>query len=633
MTDSPSAAAVRATTSMRRLGELWSDNGELVWTESRPDEDGRTAVVRRNRDGSCSDLLAAPLSARTGVYEYGGGVVAIDGDIACVALGPNGTVHRLGEAEPRPLGSPNLRHADLVIDRPRRRVVAVTEDHGEAAVVNRIGAVPLDGGPTQTLVEGADFYAAPRISPAGDRLAWITWENPQMPWDGTELWTATFDSAGQLSDALKVAGSKDESLLQPRWSPDGRLHVISDRTGWWNLYRVEGDILVPLAPMEADCAQPPWVLAQTSYGFLSDGRLAFCACYDGIWRLHVADERGAVTTVATPCTEMGSSLVCDRRRVILVGSGPDLPPSIIDVDIVDDTITVIRSGLDLRWEAAALSRAEAIRVPAADGGSVHAFLYLPISNDPPPPLLVRAHGGPTAAATTALDPRVQFWVSQGWAVVDVNYGGSTGYGRAYRNRLRGSCGVGDADDCITVARWLAGAGTVDADRMAITGGSAGGHIVLMSITRPDSPFGSAASYYGIADTIALTLTSHKFEAHYFDLLIAPLSGHHDLYRERAPLHHVANVRCPVILFQGLEDTIVPPDQAEAMAAAMRDHGVPHALITFPDEGHGFRRAENIRRALMAEYTFHCRVLGVPVVGHPEPFDMVASDKAEPSRRP
>jgi dipeptidyl aminopeptidase/acylaminoacyl peptidase len=501
----------------------------------------------------------------------------------------------------------------------------VREDHtGEGEAVNTLVSVDLrSGGPGTVLVSGNDFYAAPRVSPDGSRLAWLTWNHPNMPWDGTQLWVAEMDGAGSLVRAEQVAGGVDESVFQPEWSPDGVLHFVSDRTGWWNLYRWRGGRMEPLCAMEAEFGLPQWVFGMSTYGFASSGQI-LCA-YAQAGRTHLArldTETGELEEMESPYTEVYGLRVAGGRAVFRAGS-PTEPISVVLLDLQSGQLEVLRRSSDITVDAGYVAVPESIEFPTEGGLTAHAFFYPPTNRDhvaPPderPPLLVRSHGGPTGAASSSLSWDIQYWTSRGFAVVDVNYGGSTGYGRAYRQRLNGQWGVVDVDDCANAARYLVERGLVDGNRLAIRGGSAGGYTTLCALAFRDV-FKAGASYFGVSDLGALARDTHKFESRYLDRLVGPYPERRDLYRERSPIHFAQDISCPMIFFQGLEDKVVPPNQAEMMVEAVRAKGLPVAYLPFEGEQHGFRRAENIKRAFDAELYFYSRVFGFQLADQVQP---------------
>jgi dipeptidyl aminopeptidase/acylaminoacyl peptidase len=599
------------------LSALSVDGDDLYWLESRPYENGRSVLVRRDAKGDIADAVPAGTHVGSRVHEYGGGAYAVEQGRLVWSVRGDGSVWFQEAGVTRALSTtPGCRYADFAFDLARRRVLAVREDGRErpddpqAAIV----ALALDGGAETLLVEGPDFLSSPRPSPHGDALAWIAWDHPDMPWDATRLHVATLDGEGRPNAAPPMAGTdRREALMQPRWSPDGVLHVISDRTDWWNIYRIEGDRLVPVAPVEAEIGTPPWVFAQRSYGFTTDGRILVAIVQDGL-RTAAAISDGVISplelgAVAEAPIPLGAGLV-------YVATPPTGPARIVIAS--GASATIVRHSAPDVLPPNAISIGAPIRFETRDVTG-YAFFYPPLSLDhegPPeekPPLIVLSHGGPTSMVTNGFSYAIQWWTSRGFAVVDVNYGGSTGYGRPYRQMLDGEWGVVDVADCCAAAAHLVAEGLVDGQRLAIRGGSAGGYTTLAALTGT-SLFEAGASHYGVADLMLLARDTHKFEARYLDRLIGPLPEAEALYAERSPINHLDGLDCPVIFFQGLDDKTVPPNQAAAMADAMDAAGLPVAHYTFAGEGHGFRKAETISRVLELELDFYGQVFGFEVPG-------------------
>lgn len=603
-------------TSGRRIGDLVLDGAAVIWSETRPAEAGRITIMRRDADGVTAELLSAPFNARTRVHEYGGGAIAADGGVVYFANLADQRLYRLpwgGQpAAITPAGP--WRYADGVVDRRRGRLICVRENHGAGGhePVNEIVAIDLAMGSATVLACGADFYASPRLSPGGDRLCWLEWRHPDMPWDATRLNVAAVAADGTLGKPRLVAGGPGESVTCPQWSPAGVLHLVSDRSGWWNLYRARGAKLSPLWPCEAEFGTPMWGLGGATYGFDGEDVVAIHG-RPGAWRLARVPARGRRPgIIELPFTELGA-LHVHEGRAVLIAASPSSSPALIEVDIARGTFTTLRRPSELAIEPALVSQPATVEF-ATPRGPAHAFLYAP--HNPGftapagerPPLIVIGHGGPTGSTSTAFSAGIQFWTTRGFAVLDVNYGGSTGYGRAYRERLAGGWGVVDVEDCIAAARHVVATGKADGARLLIRGGSAGGYTTLCALAF-HQVFRAGASHYGIGDLEALAKDTHKFESRYTDRLVGPYPERRDLYRARSPIHHVDGLSCPVIFFQGLDDKVVPPAQAETMVAALRAKGLPVAYVPFEGEAHGFRRAENIRRALEAELYFYGRVLG------------------------
>ena len=615
------------------LGQIALDGDDVYWVEMRPSEGGRMVIVRRTGEGATTDVTPPPFSARTRVHEYGGAAFLVADSVVYFSNFANQRLYRQDPgAEPRPI-SPDapLRYADGVYDAHGKRILCVQEDHrGDGDPVNAIVAVDASGEDEQEILySSSDFCAAPRISPDGRFLAWLAWDHPNMPWDGTTLLVSEIDVDGRLGEPRSVAGGKDESVLQPLWSPDGELHFVSDRNGWWNLHRWRGEVVEPVLERDAEFARPPWVFDAAAYGFLEDGRIACSYVQRGVWYIGIIDPKtGVLTDLGLPYTEMGrGELRCAGQRVVFIAGAPDRPMSLLSLEVRSGEAETLQKAHDLEVDGSYLSAPEAIEFETTGGLTAHAFYYSPSNPDfsapegERPPLLVKSHGGPTAATSIALDLGIQFWTSRGFGVVDVNYGGSTGYGTEYRRRLNGTWGIVDVDDCVNAARYLAARGDADPDRLAIDGASAGGYTTLAALTFHDV-FRAGASLYGVSDLEALAKETHKYESRYLDSLVGPYPERQDLYVERSPINHTHLLSCPLLLLQGLEDEIVPPNQAEMMFEAVRAKGLPTAYVPFEGEQHGFRRSENIERALQAELYFYSRVFGFEPADEIEPVEIV-----------
>jgi dipeptidyl aminopeptidase/acylaminoacyl peptidase len=613
------------------LAEPWIDGDDVFWLEGRPAEGGRRVLVRAAADGSTTDLTPAPFNVRNRVHEYGGGSYVVAGGVVVFSDFGDGRLYRLdpgSEAAVPITPVAAWRHADLRPDPTRRRFIAVREDHGGPGMpTNTIIAIPIDGGPSTVLVAGPDFVAAPRLSPDGSRLAWLEWDHPDMPWDATRLRVAAFEPDGTLGESTLAAGGPEESIVQPEWAPDGTLHLISDRSGWWNLYRlVDGPRLEPLAPMEAEFADPAWVFGRSSYGFLPDGAIVAVARADGRDHLFRLEPGHLIGEVETSFTEL-DSLRVGSTTVVALGGAPGDPAVVVRFD--PTTLApagVLRRASTVSFDPATISRPESIAFPTTDGLIAHALFYPPTNPDfvgpdaERPPLIVLTHGGPTSNAHTGLDLSKQLMTSRGIAIVDVDYGGSTGYGRAYRRRLDGMWGVVDVDDTVAAAQFLVERGDVDPDRLAIEGGSAGGYTTLAALAFRDV-FAAGITHFGIGDLELLEVDPHKFESRYSRRLVGPYPEAAERYRQRSPNHFVEDIRCPVLVLQGLDDRVVPPAQAEAIVAALASKGIPHAYLAFEGEGHGFRGATAIRRTLEARLAFLGQVFRFEPADTLEQLDM------------
>jgi dipeptidyl aminopeptidase/acylaminoacyl peptidase len=624
------------------LSEVRLDGADVYWIESRPQEQGRSVVVRSEADGRHADITPKPCNARTRVHEYGGGSWTVANGTLYFSNFADGRLYRQvnvgagfkpapastsGAARPEPLTPAppaqgrDWRFADGEIDPRRHWWIGVREDHtGEGEPVNAIVAVDLarpGADPGRVLAGGHDFFSSPRLSPDGKSLAWLAWDHPNMPWNGTTLYMAQIGDSGALGKPDVVAGGKEESIFQPEWSPDGAgIVFVSDRSGWWNLYRFDlaSRSSQPLLPIEAEFGVPQWMFGMSSYAFAGRGRIVCTYSKTGLGQLALLDlASGSLRPIETPFSEFGS-LRADGDRVVFRAGAPNLPTSIVALDLASGRHSVLKQATDMLEGtqgriADYLTAVETIEFPTAGSRTAFGLFYPPLNPDytapagERPPLLVKCHGGPTSAASSALNLGTQYWTSRGIAVLDVNYGGSTGFGRAYQDRLHLSWGVVDVDDCVAGARFLAEHGRVDGGRCVISGGSAGGYTTLAALAFRDF-FQGGASDYGVSDAAALARDTHKFESRYLDWLIGPYPQEEALYRERSPLFHAEGLSKPVIFFQGEEDAVVPPNQAEVMVEALRRKGNAVAYFLFAGEQHGFRKAATIQRCLDAELYFY-----------------------------
>ena len=615
------------------LGQVALDGEDIYWVEMRPSEGGRMVLVKHDPEGETVDVTPEPYSVRTRVHEYGGGAFLVHEEVVYFSNYSDQRIYRQEKGgEPQAI-TPDveMRYADGCFDPARNSIICVREDHtGEGEPVNCIVAVDVLGKTEQqVLSKGSDFCSNPRISPDGAKLAWLTWDHPNMPWDGTFLLVASFNDQGLLGEPQIVAGGRIESIFQPEWSPDNVLHYVSDHSGWWNLWRHENGQGQQLAKRSAEFGKPQWVFGSGTYSFASDELIACSYVENGEWKvsmLHI--ESGMLLAIDTPFSELGrGDLKAGDGKIVFVAGAPSLPMSMVLFDLASSRWHELRKSHNLEIDEGYLSASQSVEFPTDDGKTAHALYYPPRNRDfqapagEKPPLLVKSHGGPTGSASTALDLGIQFWTSRGIGVLDVNYGGSTGYGREYRERLNGTWGIVDVDDCCNGALHLVSQGEADGDRLAIDGGSAGGYTTLAALTFKEV-FNAGASHYGVSDLEALAKETHKFEARYLDGLVGPYPEESALYKERSPIHHTDRLSCPLILFQGLEDQIVPPSQAEMMFDAVRAKGIPTAYIPFEGEQHGFRRAENIKRALEAELYFYSKVFGFDLADWIEPVDIL-----------
>jgi dipeptidyl aminopeptidase/acylaminoacyl peptidase len=617
--------------------DLWAEGGVTWWSQTRPDEGGRIQVVRRDADGSVHDVLPPGWNARTRVHEYGGGAWWVhDGVVFAVSWSDQ----RLYRAEPgadpialtpEPAEAMGLRYADGRVTPDGRTIVCVREAHDGHDVRNEIVALAADAlSEPVVLFTGTDFVAAPRVSADGRRLAWLSWDHPNMPWDDTTLWVGELTAAGAkstLTSIRRVAGGHDESLVQPEWTRSGELLVVSDRTDWWNVYRVDdldGDpTLAALHDLKAEVALPAWVFGQSRYVSHDDGSVSFTySNADGAHLVQLGTD-GVATDDVLPYLSL-SALWADGDRLVALASQALAEAVVVELR---PRATVLRAARDLGIDPASIARPRHVAFPTTDGATAYALVYEPANAEvegPPselPPLVVTVHGGPTGSADPSFRLSVQYWTTRGFALADIDYRGSTGYGRAYRKLLDDAWGIADVEDACNAALWLAEQGMVDAKRLAIRGGSAGGFTVLAALAERDV-FATGASYFGVADLGALASDTHKFESRYLDRLVGPWPEAAAVYTERSPLSHIDGFDRPLIVFQGDEDAIVPPSQSEMIVDALAAKHIPHAYLLFAGEQHGFRRAENIVRATESELSFFAQVFGFVPAGDIEPVPIV-----------
>ena len=624
------------------LGPLLLDGDRLLWTESRPTEAGRNALCQSllSNPDLISELTIAPFNIRTRVHEYGGGAfLAIDDQLYAVNYVDQRIYKITTDAEPKAITSEiAYRYADFILDAGRDRLISVREDHTNTEAhepKNELVAIDLKdpNAPQIVLATGHDFYASPCLSKDGKWLVWLTWDHPRMPWEGTELWMAAIKDDGTIGTPNLIAGSSTESIFQPLWADDGTLYFVSDRTGWWNLYRWHSANLADnpnhpgeieaICPKEAEFGQPQWVFGMSSYGLRNQNELIATYSENGLQKLASLNLKTLeLVEIPTPYSSISGLRVGDRTLAFQGGSATQ-PTALVTMDLETRAITVIRKASTLSVDAEYLSIPEPIEFPTENGLTAHGFYYPPTNgdfeagSDERPPLLVKSHGGPTAATEASFNLRVQYWTSRGFGILDVNYGGSTGYGRAYRQRLDGNWGIVDVADCANGAKYLANQGRVDGDRLVINGSSAGGYTTLAALAFTDV-FKAGASYYGVSDLTVLAEDTHKFESRYMDSLIGAYPAQADVYKSRSPINAIDQLSCPIIFFQGDEDKIVPPNQAELMVNALKEKGLPVAYLLFEGEQHGFRKAENIRRSIDGEFYFYSRVFGfVPAEALPE----------------
>ena len=612
------------------IGSLAVSQGNIYWLEKRPQEQGRNLLVSFDSKGDLKSFTSAPLSVRSKIHEYGGGAFVVEKNIIYFSNYQDGRIYQqvIG-TKPYPLTDKlERRYGDIIIDSQRNRLICISEDHaGDTEAVNSIITINLNTGRIQNLVTGSDFFSSPRLSPDGRCLAWLSWNHPDMPWDSTYLWLTNLDEEGLVLQPQLVAGGKAESICEPKWGDDGTLYFSSDRTNWWNLYRRRPDGQVEILHQQsAEFAYPHWVFGLSTYAVVGE-RLICAYSADGYWHLGSIDlKTKQFSEIPTRYTNI-SDLQGGNDFVVFIGGSPTEATAVIKLDLNTSREEILRRTGELQIDPGYLSLPEAIAFPTTDNLIAHAWYYPPQNKDyivpsgELPPLVVKSHGGPTAAASVDLNLRIQYWTSRGFGYLDVNYGGSIGYGRQYRQRLDGKWGIVDVDDCVNGARHLVNRGSVDGDRLVITGSSAGGYTTLAALTFRQT-FKAGASYYGVSDLEILAKDTHKFESRYLDRLVGKYPEDRDIYQKRSPIYFTEQLDCPVIFFQGLKDKVVPPNQAEMMFQAIKQKGLPVAYIAFEEEAHGFRIAENIKKALDSEFYFYSRVFGFEPADPLEPIEII-----------
>ncbi len=611
-----------------RLSMPWIEDGTVWWLEGRAAEGGRVVLVRLDPGGEPKDAVPAEFNVRTSVHEYGGGAYCVHEGIVFASSFDDQRLYRIDSAgEPVPLtpvvDDRRHRYADGRTTPDGSLWIGVRERHAEsdraADVVNELVAIPADGsGEPRIVAIGRDFYSNPRISADGSRLSFLAWDLPWMPWDGCELHVAGLEPDGELTGVERVAGADgSESIWQPEWSASGDLVFASDRSGWWNLERIRDGERAVLHAAAAEFGYPAWVFGMRSFAFLGDGRI-FCE-YDSSGFTHFAvldPETGELDELDIALDSMrGAFLSVEGERAVVIAGSATTPAGVVLVDVGSGATETLRPSTEAAVRAEMFSSPRSVDFPTEAGLTAHALFYPPTNPEYEapegelPPLIVESHGGPTDHANALLSHRIQYWTSRGFAFVDVNYGGSTGYGREYRERLNGQWGVVDLQDCVNAARYLATEGEVDPGRLLITGGSAGGYTTMCALTFTDV-FAAGTTYFGIADLEQLSGgETHKFELQYEHTLVGPYPERADLYRERSPIHFTDRITTPMLVLQGADDRVVPARQAELIVAALRERGIPHAYVLYEGEGHGFRKAENIAGSLESELSFYAQVLG------------------------
>ncbi|WP_144391311.1 S9 family peptidase [Pleionea sediminis] len=604
-----------------RLGHVQVFDGKVYWLESRPHESGRGVVVLWDGQSS-KDVTPRDVNVGSKVHEYGGGdfLVLQAGLVYSQADDQRVYILRDGESPvaltDEPEKKKGWRYADFTASPSEKFIYAVREDHHSVVVKNELVMIDVEKSVVTVIAEGFDFYSFPRVSPDGGRLCWTCWNHPQMPWDGTELWVADIAKDGSISAEHKACGGMDESIYQPAWSPDGVLHFVSDRSGWWNLYSFRDGVMNALMPTDNDCGIAQWNFGTSTYCFGCDDNIYLCYFEEGQQSLaHLNVDTGHVEPMTLPFREYPGQIHIDNNKLYVLAGAPVISLDLFEIDLSNGHYKTIREKHSLPVSHDFISLAKPIQFTSSNGYQAHGYFYEPAhpnyqaDESEKPPLIVMSHSGPTSIATTTLNWAVQFWTSRGFAVVDVNYGGSVGYGRAYRNLLRHNWGVNDVNDCVYAARFLVEDELVDGKRLLIRGGSAGGFTTLCALTFTDD-FAAGMTRYGVADLEALVSDGHKFEARYLDSLVGPYPESKSVYVERSPIHHTDDLSCPMLVLQGAEDKVVPPQQSQQLVKALSEKDIPHAYIEFEGEGHGFRQKDNIIRALEAELVFYRQVLSI-----------------------
>jgi dipeptidyl aminopeptidase/acylaminoacyl peptidase len=628
----------RLTEGVVFIGEVRGAGGIRWWIEGRPEEAGRQVLMRREPDGTMVRLTPEGFNARSRVHEYGGGATLVSGDLVVVSDFTTGRLHRVVAPGELAAITPDRawRFADLVHDVERGRLYAVREDHQPDVVaehgewVNELVTIDLGTGEVQVIAQGADFYAAPRLSPDGRTLVWLEWRHPNLPWDGTELKLAAIGEGGDLGPATTVAGSPRDCISQPRWSPDGVLHFVAEPDGWLNLYRYRGGVSEPIAPMAAEFASPDWIFGNTEYAFLRDGGILAVGRSDGRDRLYRISRDGSVATVDLPYTEI-VSISIDGDTAILRAVSPFEPAVAVELDLASGEVTVLRRATPFIADPEDVSAPRHVEFPTAGGKTAHANYYAPHNprfrapDGELPPLIVTSHGGPTAAAFSGWATSFQLFTSRGYAVVDVDYGGSTGYGKDYRKRLEGEWGIVDVDDCVAAAEWAVAQGLADPARLAIRGGSASGFTTLAALAFRRT-FSAGTTYFGIGDLRGFVKDTHKFESRYLESMVGPWPETEQRYLDRSPALHAEKIVAPVLVEQGAEDRVVPPTEAERIVDALWERHVPHAYLLFPGEDHGFRGRDAIIRSFGAELSFYGQVFGFTPADAIEPIEIKFLDE-------
>ncbi len=618
-----------------RLGQIQIDSESVFWTEGRPAEKGRTALMTWT-DSKTSEITSASSDARNRTHEYGGGAFLCaagrrfyinNSDQQLYEVIENGDSRQISHESA-------FRFADMILDSTRGLLYAVGEDHSEPEKIeNTIVSISLENGKMKDIAAGHDFYSNPQLSPDGNQLLFLTWDHPNMPWDGTQLMLADLNVDGSIASTKKIAGGRDESVFQPLWDPDGRIYFVSDRTGWWNIYQYSDTYIKCVLEKEVEFGLPQWVFGMSKYTVLNSGDIvASYSDMKGSHLIRIDVDSGSYKEVRSPYSTI-DQIRGSKQTIAFIGHTHSQPGEVVVMNLKTEESHIVQRAAETDIEETNVSIAQHISFETARDELTHAWYYPPKNAeysapaDTLPPLIVLSHGGPTGNSSGAFGLAIQYWTTRGFAIVDVNYSGSTGYGREYRERLKGNWGIRDIHDCAAAANYLADEGLVDRERLIIKGGSAGGYTTLAALTYLDV-FKAGASYYGVGDLTLLAQDTHKFESRYLDSMVGAYPEEKQLYLDRSPINFVDQLNCPVIFMQGLDDPVVPPNQAESMVAALIRNGIPVAYLPFEGESHGFRQSTTVIKAIESEYYFYTRVFGIEPSGSVEPVEISNLDELE-----
>ncbi|MCB4790296.1 MAG: S9 family peptidase [Elusimicrobia bacterium] len=607
-----------------KLSEINIDGNDVYWLENRPFQNGRNVIVRLDENGNIKDSIPKGFNARTRAHEYGGGSYKVSKGVVYFSNYNDQRIYRCtpGDITPPQPVTPegNYRYADFVIDQVQNRLICVREDHtsGNSNPTNSIVSICLEKeNPVEVIISGNDFYSSPGMNSDNTHLCWLTWNHPNMPWDGTELWAGQLSADGKIAKSKRIAGARGESVFQPKWDSEGYIYFVSDRTGWWNLYRYKDEKTEALCPIDAEFGAPQWVFGLSTYAFVTENRIISACSKNGVWKLgFIKTSEKRFEYLKLPYTEV-SSVCSANNSVYFIGGSFNSASSVIQLRMGTLETKVLKSSNKIKLNNEFISEPEIIKYKTGDNEVSHALVYLPKNRDykgpegEKPPLIVKTHGGPTSCVQTSLSFETQYWTSRGFAVADVNYRGSTGYGREYRQALNGKWGIADVQDCINAAKHLASSGIADKNSLIIKGGSAGGYTTMCALTFHDT-FNAGVSYYGVSDLDALAKETHKFESRYLDALIGPYPEKKNVYFERSPINFAKKISCPMLFFQGLDDKVVPPSQSQRIYDALLKKGLPVAYSTFKDEQHGFRSSQNIKACFEAELYFYSKIFNIKI---------------------